>query len=96
MNLRLTNCDKVIGRYWRVAIYKCLGVFLKESKDVVIYHDGGYWWVVEIESKEGLGKGAPRAVDFASTCDMSEVCWWFPPSSADHFGSSVLHVISGH
>ena len=94
MNLRLTNCAKVIGRYWRVAIYKCLGVFLKESKDVVIYHDGGYWWVVEIESKECLGKGAPRATDFASSCDVAEVSWWFPPMSL--WESDVLQIISGH
>ena len=94
MNLRLVNCDKVIGRYWRVAIYQCLGVFLKESKDIVIYHDGGYWWVVEIESKECLGKGAPRATDWISSCNMAEVSWWFPHQCL--LECDVLQMISGH
>ena len=56
MNLRLVNCDKVIGRYWRVAMYKCLGVFLKESKDIVIYHDGGYWWVARSRARSVWAK----------------------------------------
>ena len=94
MNLRLENCDKVIGRYWRVAMYKCLGVFLKESLDIVVHHNGGYWWVVEIESKECLGKGAPRATDWFSSCNMAEVSRWFPPQCS--WESDVLQIISGH
>ena len=97
MNLRLIKCDKVVGRYWRVAVYKDLGVFLKESKDVVIYQDGGYWWAVEIHSKEFLGRGAPRATDWFSINNLADVSWWFPPQCLwESKVRPVVQIISGY